>query len=67
MAERLAGVRSINEAAWANVNGRNNGVYARMLDGTIHRINRARRVRGVLQVHSLNAGCWLSPVEVYQA
>ncbi|GHO88311.1 hypothetical protein [Dictyobacter formicarum] len=67
MMERLAGVRAINEAVWANVNGRNNGVYARMADGGIHRINRARRVRGVLQVHSLNVGRWLAPIEVYQA
>ncbi|GCE06348.1 hypothetical protein [Dictyobacter aurantiacus] len=67
MMERLAEVRTINEAVWANVNGRNNGVYARMADGAIHRINRARRVRGVLQVHSLHTGSWVSPVEVYQA
>ncbi|GCE03652.1 hypothetical protein [Dictyobacter aurantiacus] len=67
MMERLAGVRAINEAVWTNVNGCNNGVYARMADGALHRINRARRVRGVLHVHSLNAGCWLAPVEVYQA
>jgi hypothetical protein len=67
MTIRLAGVRTINDAVWANINGQNNGVYARMPDGGIHRINRARRVRGQLQVHSLQAGQWLVPTEVYQA
>lgn len=63
---RLASVRDINEAVEANVNGHNNGVYAQMPDGCIHRINRARRVKGLLQVHSLNADRWLVPAQVYQ-
>ena len=66
MQVRLAGVRDINQAVEANVNGRNNGVFALMPDGSTHRINRARSVDGQLQVRSLVTGRWLVPVQVYQ-
>jgi hypothetical protein len=66
MEKRLPTVHVINEAVSANVNGRNNGVFARMSDGTVHRINRARTVHGQLQVHSLVDGRWLVPVMVFQ-
>lgn len=62
----LATVRTIHAAVWDNVNGENNGVYCRLADGSVHRVNRARTVRGVLQVHSLDTGHWVIPVAVYR-
>jgi hypothetical protein len=65
MVTTLANAREINKAVWDNVNGRNNGVYCQLPDGSVHRINRARTVYGQLQVHSLVNGCWIVPLVVY--
>ena len=61
----LTTVREINAAVWANVNCRNNGVFCQTSDNVTHRINRARTVKGVLQVHSVSYGGWVIPVVVY--
>jgi hypothetical protein len=63
----LTDAREINRAVWNNVNGRNNGVYCQLVDGSVHRINQARTVQGQLQVHSLVNGRWVVPHIVYCA
>jgi hypothetical protein len=64
---QLSDIRSIHAAVWENVNGRNDGVYASLPDGSVHRIIRARTVQGQLQVHSLETGRWVVPVMVFVA
>ena len=64
---QLSDIRSIHTAVWENVDGRNEGVYASLPDGSVHRINRARTVLGQLQVHSLETGRWVIPLMVFVA
>ncbi len=66
MREIALDVRIINEAANSNRFGRGGGVYCALADGTLHRIIRAKTVRGQLVVHRLNDGHWVYPATVYK-
>ena len=67
MRVQLTNVRAIHKAVLENINGRNNGVYGVDENGVVHRTNRARTVKGQLQVYSLVKGKWIVPASVYQA
>ncbi len=64
MVLQLETVREMNTACWANVNGKNSGVYCGMSDSTLYRVIRARSVRGQLQVRTV-FGSWVVPWVVY--
>jgi hypothetical protein len=64
---QLDTVREINAATWANIGGKNNGVYCQVPGevGFLYRVQRARTVQGVLQVRLVDTGMWVVPVAVY--
>ncbi|GCE12112.1 hypothetical protein [Tengunoibacter tsumagoiensis] len=64
MESDLSDVRDINQAIWDNVNGHNNGVYAVLSSGDVVRINQAKIVSGLLEVHAPYG--WIAPVRVYK-
>ncbi len=64
MVLQLETVREINTACWANVNGKNDGVYCWTPTKMLYRVIRARTVRGRLQVCTVS-GSWVLPSIVY--
>jgi hypothetical protein len=60
----LTTVREINAATWANINGKNNGVYCQFVGG-IYRVQRARMDHGRLLVRLVDTGEWVAPETVY--
>ncbi len=64
MQQQLETVREINAVCWANVNGKNGGVYCGMPNSTLYRVIRVRSVHGQLQVRTVS-GSWVIPWVVY--
>ncbi|HEY4388240.1 MAG TPA: hypothetical protein VGN34_27640 [Ktedonobacteraceae bacterium] len=62
----LTSVREINNACYAAANGRGGYVFCDHQDQEQRRIIGARTRKGVLQVHLLNSGEWVTPRKVWK-